>query len=207
MTTAYFSELDRGAGLLQKKFGNLELATIAVIAVRLYPLKGIANFRRNPEFKAAYYIFSDMLGRSLQKEEFLLEYLQNSNILKIIFSDSGELSHVMVIMNRIKTLLRYINLSLIEEGQALSLAGAVGIDYGATHFSRNCGGLSKFLWLGDVLERAEVLCNNASRSLFPDFLVTHAVYCRLTKEKKIFFHKAYYINHIACYGGSLENMK
>ena len=203
----YFSELQQGSSLLQKRFGKLETIAVTVVAIRLYPAMGIANFRRNPEFKAVYYIFYEMLRQKLAQEKALLEMRQYKNIFMLVFeAGSKQQKEVIKLLRSLYRFWQWIDLALASCGKDLRVTAAMAVDYGRTHFTRETEDTSKYVWLGDVLERADILCNNAAAAPYPDLLISQAVYQELDIKAQELFPKAYYINHIACYGCDLQTL-
>lgn len=202
----YSYESQQGKSLLQKRFGNLKTIHIIAVCVRLYPAKDITNFRRNPAFKIAFYIYYDMLENLLEAKKAVLEICQHKNLLTIILAepDTNIQLHTIELINKLYDLFKSINTALSECEEPL-LQIAISADCGYTHFSTS-DNTKKNLWLGDVLERAEILCNNANNDHYPNLLISHAIYQQLTKIEQEYFTKAYYINHIACYGCSAQNI-
>lgn len=181
---------------------KLQTRAVVVMAIRLFPTSGIANLRRNPSFMLEYALFFESLIQLLKTKALQFHPQQHSNNLFIVFPTEHphELSTIYQLTAAILNLAEKLNLEF-EKLSIPKLKTVFALDYGSINYIFQ--DTLNILWLGDTLDRAEILANHASVDIFPPLLVSHSVYEQLPSEEQELFPKAYYIHHIACYGKNL----
>lgn len=194
------------------KFLNLEALEglkpqeITVLALRLAPSKGPVNFRRNPFFTVEFYTYMEECRKLLENMNNFLELKQHANVIFFIFEtpQGRGIQEIYRLIQYFQQLLEEINQPL-DQIKAPHLKLGMALDYGNSPVMNHSQlGLLRF---GDVRARTGILVNNSPLQNLPHLLVTHAVYKLLTPAQQEALTKAYYINHIACYGQELPSLQ
>lgn len=105
---------------------------------------------------------------------------------------------------KINSLIKILNCKYKKKGIS-SIRIGIGMDYGRALMIKagySGSGLNKIVWMGDVVNSASNLCNNANKNGNKEILVSNVIYNNLNAHNQNLLAKNYIYN---CYQGSIIN--